>query len=203
MYICAQGLGKLSHFETCSTGLGGRPPDGAPCSSKLCVRGPEHSQSTRLQKPTDTIFSFARPWRRDLVVLFGHARRVAGILACMARSIPPLARRGTAGAATCAAVLFGTTVAWSPDHKLYAVDSPGQQAGKGGNGWRSSMRKASRSRWLTFGWSSRMGLIGRASGGVRGGDGLMQRACSDREPRILITASTRCSTPGAAASCKS
>jgi hypothetical protein len=37
----------------------------------------------------------------------------------------------------CAAVLLlcsrvtGATVVWSPDHKLYAVDSPGQQVGKG------------------------------------------------------------------------
>ena len=48
----------------------------------------------------------------------------------------PASRRRVA-AATCAAVVFicsratGATVAWSPDHKLYAVDSPGQQVGKG------------------------------------------------------------------------
>jgi hypothetical protein len=43
----------------------------------------------------------------------------------------------TGATATCAAVLFvsslatGATVVWSPDHKLYVVDSPGLQVGKG------------------------------------------------------------------------
>ncbi|HMD96811.1 MAG TPA: hypothetical protein VKM93_05700 [Terriglobia bacterium] len=48
-----------------------------------------------------------------------------------------MASRRMAAAAIGAAALslgsyaMGSAVAWSPDHKLYAVDSPGQQVGKG------------------------------------------------------------------------
>src|SRR5271169_5363662 len=55
----------------------------------------------------------------------------------MVQRIVPTPGRRTAAAVACAAVLFlcsratGATVVWSPDHKLYAVDSPGQQVGKG------------------------------------------------------------------------
>jgi hypothetical protein len=55
----------------------------------------------------------------------------------MVQRIVPTPGRRKGAAAACAAVLFlcsratGATVVRSPDHKLYAVDSPGQQVGKG------------------------------------------------------------------------
>lgn len=55
----------------------------------------------------------------------------------MVQRITLLASLGRAVAAICAAMFplcaqaVGGTIVWSPDHKLYAVDSPGQQVGRG------------------------------------------------------------------------